>query len=345
MGLNILKNEKKSNHLSCLEKMATQADTLIIVSPFVADDISKLLNNISTIKKITLYTTLQKYDDTARKAISLYKFYKYCREKSIELLIKIDDNLHGKVYLFYNGSKPKGFVITSGNFTENGLLNNHEYGLCVEDEKMQQEMADIIMSINTYDLSYIQLCEIYNDALKFIEKHPLIQQEKFKININIRPSAPQNKDVKYYITQRGTTENPFNEQMTLNNKETFTFRANSKDPNKKIKKGDILLISGVGSLCIVGYYRVISDEPYEEQNCKDRWPWKVKAECCSPQLRSSWRDYKLKTQDLVAEFKQKKPEEHITTRGGDTLGALQYGLDKIQITKEFAQFVIGKIPD
>ena len=68
MRLDILKNEKKSNHLNCLEKISTQADTLIIVSPFVADDISKLLNNISTIKKITLYTTLQKYDDTARKA-------------------------------------------------------------------------------------------------------------------------------------------------------------------------------------------------------------------------------------------------------------------------------------
>ena len=49
MRLDILKNEKKSNHLNCLEKMSTQADTLIIVSPFVADDISKLLNNISMI--------------------------------------------------------------------------------------------------------------------------------------------------------------------------------------------------------------------------------------------------------------------------------------------------------
>ena len=28
---------------------------------------------------------------------------------------------------------------------------------------------------------------------------------------------------------------------------------------------------------------------------------------------------------------------------GDTLGALKWGRDKVQITKEFAQFVIGKI--
>ena len=105
--------------------MAVKADTLIIVSPFVTDDISKLIESMVTIKNITLYTTLQKYDDIAQKAVALYKFYEYCKGKSIDLLIKIDDNLHGKVYLFYDGIKPRGFILTSGNFTENGLINNH----------------------------------------------------------------------------------------------------------------------------------------------------------------------------------------------------------------------------
>ena len=120
--MKLLTNEKMSNHLSCLKKMATKADTLIIVSPFVTDDISKLIEDMVTIKNITLYTSLQKYDDTAKKVIALYNFYEYCKGKAIDLLIKIDDNLHGKVYLFYDGVKPKGFVLTSGNFTENGRI-------------------------------------------------------------------------------------------------------------------------------------------------------------------------------------------------------------------------------
>ena len=157
IDLDILTNGKKNTHLSCLKKMAVKADTLIIVSPFVTGDVSKLIEGMTTIKNITLYTTLQKYDDTAQKAIALYKFYEYCKGKSIDLLIKIDDNLHGKVYLFYDGIKPKGFVLTSGNFTENGIINNHESGMCVEDADKQKEMADIIMSINTYDLSYTPL--------------------------------------------------------------------------------------------------------------------------------------------------------------------------------------------
>ena len=59
--MKLLTNEKMSNHLSCLKKMATKADTLIIVSPFVTDDISKLIEDMVTVKNITLYTSLQKY--------------------------------------------------------------------------------------------------------------------------------------------------------------------------------------------------------------------------------------------------------------------------------------------
>ena len=236
-------------------------------------------------------------------------------------------------------------MITSGNFTENGLLNNHEYGLCVEDEEMQKQMADTIMSINTYDLSYIQLCEIYNDALKFIEKHPLIQQEKFKINklINRKPSATQNGTVKYYIKPIGTSENHFKKEHVLNNIDKFGFGNNPKE----IQKGDVLLLHGVGPSSIVGYYIVTSDEAvYEKWNDEDRWPWKVEAECYSLQFSTSWWNYELKTQNLVDEFlEQKTAKEHITQAGGDTLGALQWGRDNVQITKEFAQFIIGQIPD
>ena len=84
--MEILTNAKKNNHYQTLYKLAAKADTLIIVSPFVTDDISKLIESMTTIKNITLYTTLQKYDDTAQKAIALYKFYEYCKGKSIDLL-------------------------------------------------------------------------------------------------------------------------------------------------------------------------------------------------------------------------------------------------------------------
>lgn len=342
--MKILTNAKKNNHHQTLCKLAAKADTLIIVSPFVTDDISKLIDDMATIKNITLYTTLQKYDDTAQKVVALYEFYKYCKDKSIDLLIKIDDNLHGKVYLFYDGIKPKGFVLTSGNFTENGLVNNHEYGLCIEDADKQKEMADIIMSINTYDLSYIQLCEIYDEALKFIKKHPAVQQEKFKVHklINKKPSATQNGSVKYYLKPVGTSQEPFVKPMVIKEVDMLGF---GKNP-KTMQKGDVLLLHSVGPSSIVGYYVVISDEAvFVKNDDNDRWPWKVQAECHSLQFSAEWWDYELKTQELINEFLEKNPGQHVTLAGGDTLGALQWGRDKVQITKDFAQFIISKMPD
>lgn len=341
--MEIVTNAKKSNHHQTLCKLAAKADNLIIVSPFITDDISKMIGELTTIKNITLYTTLQKYDDTAQKAIVLYKFYEYCKGKDIDLLIKIDDDLHGKVYLFYNGINPKGFVLTSGNFTENGLVNNHEYGLCIEDADKQKEMADILTSVNTYDLSYAQLCEIYDEALRFIKKHPAIPQEKFKVHklINKKPSATQNDSVKYYLKPIGTSQEPFIKPMVIKEVDMLGFGQNPKT----MQKGDVLLLHSVGPSSIVGYYVVISNETvYDKKDNNDRWPWKVEAECHSSKFSAEWWEYELKTQELVGNFLEQNPGKHITSAGGDTLGALQWGRDRLQITKEFAQFIISKIP-
>ena len=90
---------------------------------------------------------------------------------------------------------------------------------------------------------------------------------------------------------------------------------------------------------------VISDEAvFDKKNDNDRWPWKVQAECYSSQFSAIWWEYELKTQELIDEFREQNPDKHITLAGGDSLGALQWGSDKLQITKEFAQFVIGKMP-
>lgn len=343
IDLEIISNSKKNNHLGRLKNLAAKSDTLIIVSPFVAEDMFKIVAEMTSIKKITLYTTLQKYNDTAQKAISLYKFYEACKDKGIDLLIKIDDDLHGKVYLFYDGVKARGFVLTSGNFTENGLVHNHEYGVCIEDADKQKEMADILMSVNTYDLSYMQLCEVYDEALKFIKKHPVIEQEKFKIHkmINKKPSATQNGSVKYYLKPVGTSQEPFIKPKVIKEVDMLGF---GKNP-KTMQKGDVLLLHSVGPSSIVGYYVVISDEAvFQKNDDDDRWPWKVQAECHSSQFSEKWWDYELRTQEIVDEFLEKYPGQHITLAGGDTLGALQWGRDKVQITKEFAQFVICKMP-
>ena len=342
--MEILSNHKKANHLSCLNNLAKKSDTLIIVSPFLSDDIPVIIQGMHTIKKITLYTTLQKYDDTAHKIVSLHKLYQYCSNQSIDLLIKIDDELHGKVYLFYDGIRPRGFVLTSGNFTSNGLMYNHEYGLCVVDNAKQKEIADIIMSNNTYDLSYMQLCQVLSAAQEYIANHPTACPQKFEVHklINKKSSSTQKSLQKYYLKPVGTSKDPFVKPMIIKERDLLGF---TKKP-KSINKGDVLLLHSVGPSNIVGYYVVISDEAiYVKSDTEDRWPWKVEAECHSSKFSSEWWDYELKTQMLVDDFLATHNESHITAAGGNTIGALQWGCDKIQITKEFAQYIISRLPD
>ena len=51
----------------------------------------------------------------------------------------------------------------------------------------------------------------------------------------------------------------------------------------------------------------------------------------------------MKTQELVSEFLHENPDKHITAVGTNTIGSLQWGNDKLQITKEFALFIINKL--
>ena len=41
--------------------------------------------------------------------------------------LNYDNELHGKVYLFYEGDIPTGFIIGSSNFTDKGLEKNKQF--------------------------------------------------------------------------------------------------------------------------------------------------------------------------------------------------------------------------
>lgn len=342
MDCNIIQNSGKENHIKYMKEMAKKSDTLIIVSPFLSDKIEQIIEQLNSIKNITIYTTLDKFDDTAQKAVALYMFAKYCKNKNIDLKIKIDEDLHGKVYLFYKGANPKGFIITSGNFTEKGMKKNHEYGIMINDAAQQKTMADMIMSIITYDIKEKELKALYFEALTYMEKHPLISKNEFKAKkiIDKKPSSTQNGNQNFYIKPIGTSKSPFKEPNVLKDNDSTGFNNNPKT----LKKGDVLICHSVGPSNIIGYYVVADEEAeYDKLDEYDRWPWKVHVECHSGKFSSEWWKYKIRTQDLVDEFLTKYPGKHITAVGTDTIGALKWGRDKLHITKDFGMFIIEKI--
>lgn len=75
------------------------------------------LEKMNSIKRITVYTVFEGYNDALNKAESLLELFKYCESHNIELSVKVNEDLHGKVYLFYKYEKETGCIITSANFT------------------------------------------------------------------------------------------------------------------------------------------------------------------------------------------------------------------------------------
>ena len=63
----------------------------------------------------------------------------------------------------------------------------------------------------------------------------------------------------------------------------------------------------------------------------------------STDFGAKWWFFDYTLSSLQNEFKTNCPDKHITYKGGDTLGALNFGADKIRLTQEFAEFLIRKI--
>ena len=52
MSFNIISNDKSGNHFDWIRKVAAQADTLILVSPFLSPAIGDMVKEIPSIKRI-----------------------------------------------------------------------------------------------------------------------------------------------------------------------------------------------------------------------------------------------------------------------------------------------------
>lgn len=86
---------------------------------------------------------------------------------------------------------------------------------------------------------------------------------------------------------------------------------------------------------IVGYYMVSSDKQYWSQSDEnDRWPYKFNVVCKSIAFSKDWWNYGLKTKELA-----------ITKKGGDSIGSLNFGSERIELTEAFARYNIERIPE
>ena len=124
------------SHNQSILSMLTSADQMILVSPFLTEDFYEFIHDVAElgVKSLLLVTTIRDNSpDLFKKANSLYSFCTSCVQNGINFEVRVDNKLHGKIYIALKSSSPIKGIITSANFTDNGLKYSHEWGVEVDD--------------------------------------------------------------------------------------------------------------------------------------------------------------------------------------------------------------------
>ena len=135
--------------------------SICLCAPFVKEDIvNNILNNKDENVQISLVTNLSNaytytLDITALKNIINHGGKVYNRS-----------NLHAKLYMF-DADKA---IITSGNLTKNGLYNNYEYGLYIDNELVSDVDKDYHELTENDDLTGIVSLKNLDD-IEIIKKN------------------------------------------------------------------------------------------------------------------------------------------------------------------------------
>lgn len=121
--MTIISNTSTTNHGEMLTKLCNKADELVMVSPFCYSDFSVFADMVATcadVRKILFITTL-KTEEVISKIDSLLSFRDEMNRISVQWELRIDNHLHGKIYIFKEKGKPFAGIITSANL----ILQRH----------------------------------------------------------------------------------------------------------------------------------------------------------------------------------------------------------------------------
>lgn len=338
-------NNLKHNHWGEMARLSKKSDELLLVSPFLTDDFSEFFSDIiqnSNIKSITLITTLPNdYKEILNKAVSLPSFTDCCDKSKVSYKIYIDNLLHGKLYIFSLQGLPVGGIITSANMTNRGMRINHEWGVQINNKEMLAHYKEEVLDYdNLYEIKEDEILKLMLRADEYMKDNPETGKTNPKFDlagILHKELDDPETDIRYFLKPIGSTENPFVEHKIYNKELHF-----SKRYPRAVRVSDILICYSVGTTKLLGYNRVLS-LPIHTGNKDDRWPWYVQTEYLSEGYSKQWWSYDTRIIDLCSDFIKKNPKASATYQGGKTLGALNFGADKIQLSTEFANFLISII--
>jgi phosphatidylserine/phosphatidylglycerophosphate/cardiolipin synthase-like enzyme len=356
--LRVVSNTGEDNLSELKRLISGKTDRLVMASPYLAPDIETLLHEFSfhEIKVFELITTFKPKDaEQFTKPFILKDLFEHFSKNypKTKLQVHVDNQLHGKIYIATK-SHSREMIVSSANFTRNGLSNNHEWGLATNnDEIIDNVITDLFESIEYQDVTYTQIKKACLFADQYIRDHPE-WEKKPDIYSDILDSVysvedESNTNPQYFLKPIGVSESP----ILLEDKRDFSnLHENlhfSKKQPKGVRKGDVLITVAVTAGSLLSYYKVTgglqeaTQEEIARDHWKERWPWYMEGRNLSPQFGGQWWIHNIQRKDALNEFLETHPGIPVTSAGGFSLGTLNYGGDKVKITKEFGDFLISKI--
>lgn len=346
------------NHSIRLKKLFEVSDTVILTSPFLMTDFADFLGEVELLglKKIHLITTLlPKSFDQIKKISSLISFIEFpdIKNKKVISQISLNNKLHGKIYIFKKDDNYISAIISSANFTDSGLSRNHEWGIEISDKDGIEKLEkSILETIEFSDLNFDDIYRMQKATTDFLEEQP--QTEERNINLNLTNlllssgwTSELNDNIQFWLKPIGVTDNPIKENTPFNKlKDRLHF---SRLRPNGVKQNDILIAYGVGTSKILSIYKATSfplhvkQEEIEEERWLERWPWYVEVDNLTSNFGLIWANHNLWINSLKDEFLEMNPDQTITAVGGKTLGALNFGKDKLKLSPDFAKFIINKV--
>lgn len=348
-----------STHLNAINELLSNCKgSFLIASPYLASDVASLLEElkIDSLERLDLITTFKPKDiEQITKPYEIRNFIDFFRNnyKEIKVNVHVNNNLHGKLYVVKDAARSH-MIISSANFTRNGLVNNHEWGMLNTDlDAIEEVVEDLMASIEYEEISYNQI----KKACDFANHYKELNKEwlnKPTIHTDILDSVYKDSDVdntepKYFLKPIGTSDAP----ILIEDKEDFSDLHQPLHFSKKkptgVRKGDIVITTAIGSGCLLSYFKVTgtlqhaTKEEINKDPWLERWPWYIEGRNQSQSFGKNWWKYNIRRQDALSEFLEIYVNAPVTYAGGFNLNTLNRGNDKVRITKEFGDFLISKI--
>lgn len=348
MVIRVVQN-KEEHHLGEVKDLLASSNEFLIASPFISlTAIDKMKNWLTAgLQKLTLITTLKEKDpDQLKKVPILMELYRLKKMRGFNLSVKIDNQLHGKVYIGMRDGNYTGAIVTSANFTDNGLENNHEWGIFFNDQKEISNIHQQIVKDASLELTEKALMKMK----QWIDDNPEEDVKSPSIDVSfidmIEKPIVNKASLTYWLKPLGRDHKSVpNTAFYGDARHLITFSKRGR-PNG-IKEGHVVIAYSINTMQLISVFVASNDRgqlvefpvPGDEQ-----WPYYIWCKNITPQYGANWPQINLTLHTIREEFLRQQSTATVLP-SGNKLKALQWGSDHVRATPEFGEFVVSKMTE